>query len=64
MKIGCAWYQSGMGTKPPYEDLSETHGICGPCRKKHFPQGRRGVFAIYSQIDGITTCAFDRRSAL
>ncbi len=35
----CAWCRRFLGEKPPYEDTSETHGICPDCVKKYFPEG-------------------------
>jgi len=31
MKRVCAWCNKNMGEKPPYEDTSETHGMCDEC---------------------------------
>jgi hypothetical protein len=61
----CAWCQKEMGLRAPFDDLSETHGICRACKNKHFPRTvRGGVLAVFTRIDGISTCVFDRRVAL
>jgi len=36
--IKCAWCGKYLGEKEPYEDKSETHGICPECRAKYFPK--------------------------
>lgn len=36
--IKCAWCGKYLGEKEPYEDKSETHGICPECRAKYFPE--------------------------
>ena len=36
--IRCAWCGKYLGEKEPYEDKSETHGICPECRAKYFPK--------------------------
>ncbi len=39
MKVICAWHQRNFGyslslpEKPPFDDLSVSHGICGSCLK-------------------------------
>ena len=34
MTVVCAWCQRLLGTKPPADDSSTTHGICPPCRDR------------------------------
>ena len=34
MKIQCAWCGKDLGSKPPYEDESTTHGMCQECLEK------------------------------
>ena len=49
MIIVCAWCKKRMGEKPPYEDKSETHGICQECLEKYFtkmPMTQSGGFTM------------------
>jgi hypothetical protein len=34
MKVVCAWCKKPLGEKPPFGDLTVTHGICPDCYKK------------------------------
>ena len=34
MTVVCAWCRRLLGTKPPADDSSTTHGICPPCRDR------------------------------
>jgi hypothetical protein len=64
MIVKCAWCKHEMGIKPPYEDRSETHGICKPCRREYFPHVKHGeTMTFITGVPGLTAVTLDRRTS-
>lgn len=39
----CGWCKTVLEVKPPFEDKSETHGICGSCLNEWKLQGENAI---------------------